>query len=427
MNSLFNYLIESSILMILLYSLYYFLLRNQKTFTFNRFYLLGSTCLALVIPVLSLDFLTTQSDTLNQSIATIQDWQTSNLTITEFGEDPKYSIPVILFTSVFILGILFKLSRFILAFRKVWMLKKSNPIFMIGNTPVVQVSVSLPPFSFLRYAFINTSIFNSDSFDQILAHEQVHIEQKHSYDLIFIELLACFYWFNPIIWMISRSIKESHEYIADQNIINYGYSSLAYQTLLLEQIVIGHSNKLLPHFNLSFIKKRITMMNTKNSKTLNYLRIGTTTLSTLFLALVVMNCNSLITVPEITTQNDPFALMLDSREITLKDGIDYSLINNDNFKGFTTISFKDKNPTPQTQLVYTLVGQVDGEVKLKGSVKVEYIKDWTQIISIKDLLKNSVKGDMINIEIKGLYTQEEKAEKRARNERVISFMNIPIN
>lgn len=55
------------------------------------------------------------------------------------------------------------------------------------------------------------------------------------------------------------------------------------------------------------------------------------------------------------------------------------------------------------------------------------IKDWTQIISIKDLLKNSVKGDMINIEIKGLYTQEEKAEKRARNERVISFMNIPIN
>lgn len=169
------------------------------------------------------------------------------------------------------------------------------------------------------------------------------------------------------------------------------------------------------------------MMNTKNSKTLNYLRIGTTTLSTLFLALVVMNCNSLIAVPEITTQNDPFALMLDSREINLKDGIDYSLINNDNFKGFTTISFKDKNPTPQTQLVYTLVGQVDGEVKLKGSVKVEYIKDWTQIISIKDLLENSVKGDILNIEIKGLYTEEEKAEKKARDERVISFMNIPIN
>lgn len=426
MNSLVNYLIESSILMMLFYSLYYFLLRNQKTFNFNRFYLLGSTCLALMIPVLSLDFLTTQSNTLNQSLATIQDWQTSNLTITELGENPKYSLPVILFTSVFILGILSKLSRFILAFRNVWKLKKNHPIFMIGNTPVVQVSESIPPFSFLQYAFINTSIFNSDSFDQILAHEQVHIKQKHSYDLIFIELLACFYWFNPIIWMISRSIKESHEYIADQNIINYGYSSLAYQTLLLEQIVIRHSNKLMPHFNLSFIKKRITMMNTKKSKTLNFLKTGTVAFTALCLTFLSMNYHAFAKT-KLSIQNNEFTIMLDTREINLKDGIDYSFIQSDDFKGYTTLSSKDKSPTPQTQLVYTLVGQVDGEVKVKGSVKVESIEDWKQVISLKDLLNNSAKGDILNIEIKGLYTQEEKAEKKARDERVISFMNIPIN
>ncbi len=426
MNSLVNYLIESSILMMLFYSLYYFLLRNQKTFTFNRFYLLVSTCLALVIPVLSLDFLSTQSDTLNRSIVTIQDWQTSNLTVTAFGEDPKYSLPVMILVSAFILGFLIKLSRFILAFRKVWMLKKNHPISMFGNTHVVQVSESIPPFSFLKYAFINTSVFNSDSFDQILAHEQVHIRQKHSYDLIFIELLACFYWFNPIIWMISRSIKESHEYIADQNIIDYGYSSLAYQTLLLEQIVIRHSNKLMPHFNLSFIKKRITMMNTKKSKTLNFLKAGTVAFAALSLTLFTVNYHAFAKT-KLSIQNNEFTIMLDTREVTLKNGIDYSLINNDNFKGFTTISFKDKNPTPQTQLVYSLVGQVDGEFKVKGSVKVENIEDWTQIISIKDLIVNSEKGDMLNIEIKGLYTEEEKAEKKARDERVIRFINIPIN
>lgn len=425
MSNLFNYLLESSILMMLFYSLYYFLLRNQKTFTFNRFYLLGSTCLALVIPVLSLDFLTTQSDTLNRSIATIQDWQTSNLPITELGEDPKYSLPFLVLTSVFILGVLFKLSRFILAFRKVWMLKKSHPISMIGNTPVVQVSEPIPPFSFLRYAFINTSIFQSDSFDQILAHEQVHIKQKHSYDLIFIEILACFYWFNPIVWMISRSIKASHEYIADQNIIDHGYPSFAYQTLLLEQVVIRHSNKLMPHFNLSFIKKRITMMNTKKSKTLYFFNAGTVVFFSLCLALLAMNYHAFAKT-KLSIQDNEYTIMLDTREITLKDGIDYSLLNSNNFKGEMKLSWKDKNPTPNTQLVYTLVGKVDGEVKVKGSVRVENIEDWDQVTSLKTLFEKAGTSDILNIEIKGLYTDEEKAEKKANNERVISFLNIPI-
>jgi len=426
MNSLFNYLIESSILMMLFYSLYYLLLRNQKTFTFNRFYLLVSTSLTLIIPVLSLDFLTTQHGTFNRSIVSIQEWQTSNLNITEFGEGPGESLPVMLLVSVILLGFLIKLTRFVLAFRKVWMLKKNNPITIINKTPVVQVTESIPPFSFLHYAFINTSILNSDSFDQILAHEQVHIAQKHSYDLIFIELLACFYWFNPIIWMISKSIKASHEYIADQNIINYGYPSHEYQTLLLEQIVNRQSNNLMPHFNLSFIKKRITMMDTKKSKTLNTLMAGTVALASLCLALLAMNYHAFAET-KLSIQDNKYTIMLDSREITLKDGIDYSLIHNDDFKGYTTISFKDKSPTPQTQLVYSLVGKVDGEFKVKGSVKVESIKDWTQIISIKDLLENSAKGDILNIEIKELYTKEEKAEKKANNERVISFLNIPIN
>ena len=131
-------------------------------------------------------------------------------------------------------------------------------------------------------------------FDQILAHERTHIQQKHSIDLIFVQLLAAFFWFNPVIWRLIKSLKTTHEYIADKKIINSGYSLVEYQTLLLKQLISNNSFGLVHNFNLSFIKKRITMMKNKKSGWSGKVKVAMTIAITLIGGAIIIQCNSRI-------------------------------------------------------------------------------------------------------------------------------------
>jgi beta-lactamase regulating signal transducer with metallopeptidase domain len=135
----------------------------------------------------------------------------------------------------------------------------------MDGVKIIKLPFPTAPFSFFRYVFVRDEMVGTPEFDHILAHERTHIQQKHSLDLIFVQLLAAFLWFNPVIWLLIKSLKTTHEYIADKKIINSGYSLVEYQTLLLKQLISNNSFGLVHNFNLSFIKKRITMMTHKKS------------------------------------------------------------------------------------------------------------------------------------------------------------------
>ena len=129
------------------------------------------------------------------------------------------------------------------------------------------------PHTFFKYLFFNKFKFETKQIPQeILLHEQTHSKQKHSIDVLFIELLQIVFWFNPLIYFIKHAIKLNHEFLADQAVLNHGIETASYQKTLLN----FSSNSKQPHLanaiNYSFIKKRFTIMRTHTTKRAIWLR-----------------------------------------------------------------------------------------------------------------------------------------------------------
>jgi len=129
------------------------------------------------------------------------------------------------------------------------------------------------PHSFFSYIFLNKQAFKSEQIPkEVLIHEQTHAQQKHSVDILIMELLQIIFWFHPLIYVMKHSIKLNHEFLADEAVIHQGIEASTYQKLLLAfssnaskhlSTEIGITSSI----NYSSIKKRFTVMKTQTSKT----------------------------------------------------------------------------------------------------------------------------------------------------------------
>ncbi|MFC2132726.1 M56 family metallopeptidase, partial [Bacteroidota bacterium] len=132
---------------------------------------------------------------------------------------------------------------------------------------IVFTDRSFTSFSFFNIIFINKERIDNAQIDKVLAHEIIHVKQKHSVDLIILEILTIVQWFNPLIWLYRSSLKGVHEYLADEGVVLQGYNRSNYQDLLLSQAMGIRVNEFTHSFNQSLIKKRIIMMTKLRSKT----------------------------------------------------------------------------------------------------------------------------------------------------------------
>jgi len=139
----------------------------------------------------------------------------------------------------------------------------SNPKNHYGNCIIVSVEKKIQPFSFIRYIFLNPSLYTKDELDEIITHEQVHCRQGHSFDILLVEILVCLFWFNPFIWLLRRDIKQNIEYYTDRMTLMSGFDRKHYQYSLLR--VSNGNYQIVNNFHFNNIKKRIIMMNKKES------------------------------------------------------------------------------------------------------------------------------------------------------------------
>ena len=309
------YLIESSVILTVFYILYIVMMKKETFFSFNRFFLIGIVILSLLLPLVSFNFNKSKIPVIDNSIEKFSEFRMSYYETVETLDYKVYKNPVSLddstttketeFTtvnwtdvlmmfviSIYVLGVVFCMSKIFWALRRLRKMILTHPKTQIDGITVVNVLHPITPFSFLKYAFIYRGIIDNRELDQIIAHEKVHIEEKHSIDLIFVQFLAIFLWFNPLIWKLIKSLKTIHEYIADKKIIKAGYSLVDYQTLLLRQLVSDNSYRLVHNFNLTFIKKRITMMKSNKSGFSGKLKVALTITCAILFSLVLFQCNS---------------------------------------------------------------------------------------------------------------------------------------
>lgn len=313
MSKLVLYLLEASAALAILYSLYLLLLRNETFFSLNRFFLLAIPAFSLLFPFLNFDLPGPKSELMDKPIKELKNMRTSYYDALQAWStegrssiDEKKQYPLntakeqvnirewVLHIFIMIYGIGAMAMLFRLAWTYAWMhrLKVRHPSEIINGVVVVKIPTPMAPFSFLNSVFVHKDILSSEEFAQILAHEKTHIQEKHSFDLIFVQLLAAFLWFNPVVWLLIKSLKTTHEYIADKKIIQQGYSLVEYQSLLLRQLISNNSFGLVHNFNLSFIKKRITMMKIKESGWAGKTKAAFALSLVMAFSLVAVQCNS---------------------------------------------------------------------------------------------------------------------------------------
>ncbi|MBE61234.1 MAG: hypothetical protein CMB89_02625, partial [Flammeovirgaceae bacterium] len=286
MSKLILYLLEASASLAVLYALYLLVLRKLTFFSFNRFFLLAILVVSLALPLLSFELFPSADHVVTKPVAELRemrlayyqaldDWVFERRSTTELtgansnfmGSSEMDWKKGLLFTlfGLYLCGIIVLLSRTLWTYTWMRRLKSKHPSEVIDGVLVVKVPYPMAPFSFMNAVFVFEETLQDESFLQILAHEKTHIKQRHSIDLIFVQLIVAIHWFNPAVWHLIKSLKTTHEYIVDKQMINQGYSLVEYQTLLLRQLISNNSYGLVHNFNLSFIKKRITMMKIKES------------------------------------------------------------------------------------------------------------------------------------------------------------------
>lgn len=135
-----------------------------------------------------------------------------------------------------------------------------------GKYRIVELNDDKAPCSFGNYIFINPAKYDWDTYNQILIHEKVHVQQYHTLDLIIAEVMVVFQWFNPLAWFYRKEIENNLEFLTDHTVIDrYQVKQDDYQLNLLRVSVPNYSMTITTNYNQSLLKQRIMMMNSRRS------------------------------------------------------------------------------------------------------------------------------------------------------------------
>jgi len=141
-----------------------------------------------------------------------------------------------------------------------------NPVITDGKYRIVEVTGDKAPCSFGNNIFINPGKYDWDTYNQILLHEKIHIEQKHTLDIILAELVLIFQWFNPFAWIYRREVESNLEFLTDDQLTqHHQVEKKSYQLSLMKVSAPHFPLSLTTNYNQSILKKRIAMMNSKRS------------------------------------------------------------------------------------------------------------------------------------------------------------------
>ena len=262
------YQIKVGLCLIAFYLLWKLLLSRETFHQFNRVVLLAVMVLALVLPwiKISLDAMTPVA----QQMVMLED-----LVVTPGG-------PVQQVTSSWsVMGIVTVLYFIGMALVAAWLLhsqwslhrlmKKGRREQMPDGITLHVVPGDQTPFSYFRHIVINEQDYR-DNPREILTHEQAHIGLRHSWDVLFMSVVALFQWWNPAAWLLGRELRLVHEYEADEAVLNQGINAKQYQLLLIRKSVGDQLFSMANNFNYQSLKKRIRMMSKNRSNQWNRLR-----------------------------------------------------------------------------------------------------------------------------------------------------------
>jgi len=259
-----DFLIKSTICLTVFLGFYHLVLEREKMHQFNRYYLLISIVISLVIPFVTFEIIEIIPAVQNTESLIID---TIPITSTETAIQEKTNyIPIILWSLYSLIS-----SILIIRFGKnSWKLISktiSNPKVKYKNANLILIDEKTLPHTFLNFIYINFEDYNNRNIeDELYTHELVHVTQKHTLDILFIEFLKVIFWFNPIFIFYKKAIQLNHEFLADEEIVKTYNNVPFYQNLLLQKGIGTQTIYLASNLNYLVTKKRLIMMTKSTSQ-----------------------------------------------------------------------------------------------------------------------------------------------------------------
>lgn len=262
MNNLVNFLLESGISLSMLSIIYLIFLRKETFFRTNRIFLLFSVVFSLVLPLLHIPVFSPQSNMIAEVKVTPYQNLLETVIVSSQGFSETVEMAVISSTLIvwaYLAGLVFFLSLFLYRMVQLGFIIKKSEVVKSKSYKLVVVQSPMSPFAFMNYIFVSHKFREMPGHERMLLHEIEHVKQGHTFDVLILEVLTIFQWFNPFMWLLRRAIRENHEYLADKAVLSVGIKPSEYKELLLSQY-IGGPLMGTSHFNYSLVRNRIKMM-----------------------------------------------------------------------------------------------------------------------------------------------------------------------
>lgn len=273
MKSLLFYLLQVVVVSGILYAYYHVALRNKKFHQYNRFYILAAALASILIPFLNIPVYFTNGDTSSAWLYSLQNLsgrQAVIITLEEGAAENTFNLQSLWYALYAVIGLL-GLSRVLLSIRKLKKLMRVHPTEQLNGIRFINTAEPGTPFSFFRWLFWNNKIeLDSQKGEQIFRHEVFHIQQKHSLDIIFMEIVTIVFWINPVFHLMKKELKAIHEFLADQFATNET-QKWEYAEMLLMQALNTQHQLVHPFFH-NQIKRRIAMITNPHKTSHQYLR-----------------------------------------------------------------------------------------------------------------------------------------------------------
>lgn len=381
------YMWQVSACMGVFYGFYFVLLRRLTFFTINRWYLLATLLLSVVIPLLTITvhretapIVMQKAVIINQVLPSaglqinVADKQTSR-TIIDWVKIAE--IAYLIVTIALFIKLIVTIARF---FNKL----KNASITKIGGVRIIKAIGNISNGSFFNYVMLNSGELNPEEMEQVLGHEMLHVKHLHSIDRMIVRLMQVAFWFNPFIYRYAQAIEENHEFEVDDEIGRRADKG-RYADMLLH-LSINRQDILFNSFSKVPLKRRITMLFTKptnHMKKVIYL---------LILPLVLISCLAFARFKNDIVQQEQYSVIA---------GID---LLGDDFKVFIDGKSYDKD------IVYKISGSCikSSEIKPVAPAKVVNGKWADAVVNIK-----TKKGDIV-------YMSEQEKENLIK-ERSVAF------
>ena len=254
------YELKAAVLLAVFYMFYRLLLSRDTFHRFNRVMLLVISLLSLALPLCEITVHRTVD--IPAWLLTMQESRSATVVEEAVNGTGGWETAAV---SLYIAGVMAVLAHTGFAVADVLrIILRGRRIPQEDGVVIVVTDRDTAPFSWMKYIVFCESDFRAGH-EAILRHEKAHVRMRHSWDLLFTDIVTAFQWFNPAVWMLRADLRALHEFEADDFVLRSGADAREYQYLLIRKAVGASGNSITNSFSHSTLKNRITMMLRKRS------------------------------------------------------------------------------------------------------------------------------------------------------------------